>query len=158
MKPYAARDRHPTACRPEGDSAQAIARATLVDQFDIGHAGLRVHSQALAAEASTEETVARRLVLDQPFGILIKAVIELLTRAQRLAVRHAEGLHFAGRALDAHSHVAQANGLARVDADDQLRGMVSVAGGFYLGIDLCLIVTKCLRRFARLLLGPATEA
>ncbi|MNE41809.1 hypothetical protein D3C80_1359040 [compost metagenome] len=142
----------------EGDGAQAITRATLVDQFDIRHTGLRIDGQALATEAPTEEAIARRLVLDQPLGILVMAVIELFTRPQRLAVRHAEGLHLAGWALDAHGHVAQANRFARVDADDQLWGMVCVAGGLDLGIDLRLIVAKCLRRFARLLLCPATEA
>ncbi|MCY1421391.1 hypothetical protein D9M71_370470 [compost metagenome] len=142
----------------EGDGAQAITRATLVDQFDIRHTRLWVNGQALATEASTEEAIARRLVLDQPLGILVMAVIELFTRTQGLAVRHAEGLHLAGRALDAHGHVAQANRFARVDADDQLRGMVGVAGRLDLSIDLRLIVAKCLRRFARLLLCPATEA
>lgn len=36
--------------------------------------------------------------------------------------------------------------------------MVCVFGGLYLGIDLRLVVAKCLRGFARLLLCPATEA
>jgi len=86
------------------------------------------------------------------------AVVELFTWAQCLAVGHTEGLHFAGGAFDAHGHVAQADRLARVDAEDQLRGMVCVFGGLYLGIDLRLVVAKCLRGFARLLLCPATEA
>ncbi|MNP21317.1 hypothetical protein D3C76_1139300 [compost metagenome] len=142
----------------ESDGAQAIARATLVDQFDIGHTGLRVDRQALTAEAATEKAVARRLVLDQPLGVLVIAVVELFACAQRLAVGHPKGLHFTGGAFDAHGHVAQADRLARVDAEDQLRGMVCIFGGLNLGIDLRLVVAKCLRGFARLLLGAATEA
>ncbi len=142
----------------EGDGAQVIARATLVDQFDIGHTGLRVDRKALTAEAAAEKAVARRLVLDQPLGIFVMAVVELFACAQRPAVGHAKGLHFAGRAFDTHGHVAQANRLARVDADDQLRGMVCISGRLDLAVDLRLVVAKCLRGFARLLLCPATEA
>ncbi|MNC36533.1 hypothetical protein D3C75_850570 [compost metagenome] len=86
------------------------------------------------------------------------AMVELFARAQGLAVGHAKGLHLAGGAFDADGHVAQANRLAGVDGDDQLRGTVSLAGGLDLRVDLRLVVAKCLRGFARLLLGAATEA
>ncbi|MNH30735.1 hypothetical protein D3C79_910450 [compost metagenome] len=85
-------------------------------------------------------------------------MVELLASTQRLAVGHPERLHFTGRAFDTHGHVAQPYRLARRDLDDQLRGLLGLGRGLDLGFDLGLIVAKCLRCFARLLLGPAAEA
>ncbi|MCY1463316.1 hypothetical protein D9M71_811930 [compost metagenome] len=60
------------------DLAQAIARATFVDELDIGHARHRVDRQALAYKVSAEETIARCLVLDQALGIFVVTVVKHL--------------------------------------------------------------------------------
>ncbi|MCY1418484.1 hypothetical protein D9M71_340450 [compost metagenome] len=59
--------------------AQAIAWAAVIDQFDVGNAGLGINCQALAHKTPAEETVARSLVLDQPFGVFVMPVVEHFT-------------------------------------------------------------------------------
>ncbi|MNM82156.1 hypothetical protein D3C81_941790 [compost metagenome] len=138
----------------EGHRAQAVARPAGVDQLDIGHAGLRVDAQFLAGELPAEETEARRLVLDQPLGVLVDAMVELRARLELVAVRHTEALQPRRRPFHADDHRTQPYRLARSDADAQGR-FLAVA---HASADARLVVAKRLGGLARAVLGGAAEA
>ncbi|MCY1420564.1 hypothetical protein D9M71_361910 [compost metagenome] len=138
----------------EGDLAQPRTRAAGVDQLDIGETGLRVDAQLLAGELAAEEAEARRLVLDQPLGVVVGAVVELRAGLQRIAVGNLEALQLRRRAFHADHHRAQAHRLAGGDVDAQGR-LLAVA---HPGADARLVVAKRLGGLARLLLGAAAEA
>ncbi|MNP01095.1 hypothetical protein D3C76_928980 [compost metagenome] len=142
----------------EADLAQTVARAAFIDQFDVGDARLRVDRQALADEVAAEVTVARCLVLDQALGVFIMTMVEHRARAQRLAVGNAEGFEFAGRAIDADSHITQVHRLAGIDVQYQLRPLVGLGRWFDLAVDLRLVITQGLSCLARLLDCAAAEA
>ncbi|MNZ92758.1 hypothetical protein D3C78_1117930 [compost metagenome] len=139
----------------EAHRTEAIARAALVDQADIGLAGLRVDQQGLLAEAALEEAIAQRLVADQPLGILVGAVIEHRARRQPLAARQAEAAEPGGLAVDADLDVAQPHRLALDDMQAQ-RLLALRLDDF--AADLRMVVTQRLQRLSRLALGVPGEA
>ncbi|MNZ58017.1 hypothetical protein D3C78_760140 [compost metagenome] len=142
----------------KADLAQTVAWATLVDQFNVGHARLGVDCQALTSKTPTEETVTRSLVLNQALGIFVLAMIEYFASAQGLAVGQAKCLEFTGRAIDANGDITQVYRLARLDGENQLWLFIGFGRRFDLGVDLRLVVTQRLGCFARLLDSAAAEA
>lgn len=137
----------------EVDLAQGIARATVVDQFDIGHTGLRIHRELLTGKAPAEKTVARGLVLDQTLGVFIMAVVEHGTGFEVVAGGHAKRPEVRGLAVDPNGHVAQMHRFAGVDGENKAR----VLAALHITFDLWLIEAQSLGGFARLLLGAAAE-
>ncbi len=80
-------------------------------------------------------------------------MVEHRTGLQRITFRHLERLERRRRAIDADDHIAQVNGLTRLDINDQAR----VFAVLDLAVDLRLIVAERLRGFLGLLLGAQTE-
>jgi len=119
--------------------AEAIARAAVEYQIDIGITLPGVDIQALSAEASIEITVARGLVQQLLLGFFVAPVIEHLAAVQPL--RHTERRLLRRRSLDLHTHVAQTHRLAGLDAQDQPRRLAAL----YLAVDLCLVIAERLQ-------------
>ncbi len=137
----------------EAHLAEGVALAAVVDQVDVGDAGARIDAQALGAEAALEEAVARGLVLDQPLGVLVDALVQLRARFQLLARRQAEALQAGGLAEHLDIHLAQAHGLAGHYLERELRRLAVL----HLAVDLRLEVAERLGRLFRLCLGIAAE-
>lgn len=107
----------------------------------------------MTGKTPSEKAVARRLILDQPLGVFIMAVIEHRTGLQQIAFRHAKGFEGGRRTIDAHDDIAQVHRLAGIDVQHQLRRLA----GFDFAVDLRLIETQGLGGLFRLLFGTATE-
>ena len=137
----------------EADLAHAVAWAAVVNEFDVGHARLRVYGKFLAGEAPAEKTVARGLVLDQALGVFVMAVVEHGAGFEVVAGGHAKGLEARSRAIDSQGRVAQMHRFAGVDGEGQAR----VLAALHIAGDLWLIVAQGLRGFTRLLLGATAE-
>ncbi|CAH0287741.1 hypothetical protein SRABI70_03957 [Pseudomonas sp. Bi70] len=138
----------------ETDVAQAVARAAVIDQFDIGQAGLGIDTQALLGKAPVEETIARRLVLDMPFGRLVAAMIEPRTLGELGILGQLESAHLRRRSIDPHGHVAKAHRLAGNDPHAQARWLLLD----HLSADLRVVIAQRLGGFLGLALDHAAQA
>src|SRR3546814_14160594 len=81
-------------------------------------------------------------------------MVKHCARLERGVVGYAKSLEGSRRAVDAHGDIAQVHRLARVDGQDQARGLAALN----LAVDLRLVVAQRLGGFARLFLGTTTEA
>ena len=138
----------------ETDLAQGVTRTTVIDQLDIGHAGSRVHRQCRTGKTPAEKAIARGLVLDQPLGIFIMAMVEHRTGFQRMVIGHTKGFERGGRAVDADGDVAQMHRFAGVDVQYQAWRLAAL----HVAVDVRLVITQGLGGLARLFLGAPTEA